>query len=611
MPVIIRETRGRLRWLVEFVDEESGEPKGIQQEATSQQLRKAKKTDDHPTLRRVDSSSKSSLGVDDIREEQDEANGSSTQVRLDESEDAIETYLTEPDEESSQASSGAGSFNPAGTPARTRRTQRRAVRVLGALFASPFRNQENKDSPSNSSNYEVNDTSFVAVPDKFERQSSGSLSGSSLEASSASDAPAVNSQIQDNEDKDLAMDEDVRFYSNDDNVEDEVDTNILAMGQDVEHNDDKYKRKWDGYLIEKTALLNEGYRVKCKPPTQKGIDIGANVAERRGEKRKGIVVADDRDHDNKQSKPVWSVQFDSETMPQRFVPSTQLQVIKDKRVFEWKIVEDSFPTNPVVPYQTHGIVGFDFSKFDDAKLSIDNESYDFPYLRLLIHLWPGKSIILFELFDSEQKKENSIIPFAAAGDWRQQLRNFNLELESWNTTQPKKKRIGLVSENEWWIVWGIIFSACPTHKAGKKLFEKATVRQIVPSVNFGKDGLNVISHHRFQSIKEKIHLAFYDRSVPDDPYHPVRALLDGFNDNRRRTVATSIKQILDESMSPYQPRTTKTSILPNLSFIFRKPKPLGIEKKVSRLILTFVQYFILNWLLICLVRIRLVPRQSC
>ena len=131
-------------------------------------------------------------------------------------------------------------------------------------------------------------------------------------------------------------------------------------------------------------------------------------------------------------------------------------------------------------------------------------------------------------------------------------------------------------------MWGIIFSACPTHKAGKKLFEKASVRQIVPSVNFGKDGLNVITHHRFQSIKEKIHLAFYDRSCPDDPYHLVRALIGGFNDNRRVTVATAIKQILDESMSPYQPQTTKKSILPNLSFILRKPKPLGIEKKVSR-----------------------------
>jgi hypothetical protein len=166
IPVIIRETRGRLRWLVEFVDEESGEPKGIKQEVISQQLRKSKETDDHPTLRRADSSSNSSLGVDDIRQEQDEANGSSTQVRLDESDDIIEIFLMEPDEESSQASSGAGNCNPAGTPAIKRPIQRAAVRVLGALFASPVWNQANRDSPSNSSN-EVNDTSFVAVPDEF------------------------------------------------------------------------------------------------------------------------------------------------------------------------------------------------------------------------------------------------------------------------------------------------------------------------------------------------------------------------------------------------------------------------------------------------------------
>jgi hypothetical protein len=92
-------------------------------------------------LRQADSSSKSSLGVDDIREEQDEANGSTTQVPLDESDDAIETSLMEPDEESSQASPGTGSSNPAGMPARKRPIQRAAVRVLRALFASPVPNR--------------------------------------------------------------------------------------------------------------------------------------------------------------------------------------------------------------------------------------------------------------------------------------------------------------------------------------------------------------------------------------------------------------------------------------------------------------------------------------
>eukprot|EP00873_Tetraselmis_striata_P019891 jgi/Tetstr1/440155/TSEL_028512.t2 len=36
---------------------------------------------------------------------------------------------------------------------------------------------------------------------------------------------------------------------------------------------------------------------------------------------------------------------------------------------------------------------------------------------------------------------------------------------------------------------------------------------------------------------------------------------------------------MDESMSAYQPRATKLGGLPNLSFIYRKPKPLGTEMK--------------------------------
>eukprot|EP00957_Ditylum_brightwellii_P075139 5710163-Ditylum_brightwellii.AAC.1 len=45
------------------------------------------------------------------------------------------------------------------------------------------------------------------------------------------------------------------------------------------------------------------------------------------------------------------------------------------------------------------------------------------------------------------------------------------------------------------------------------------------------------------------------------------------------TVATSIWKTLDESMSVWRPQTTKTRHLPNISFIERKPEPLGTEFK--------------------------------
>ena len=136
--------------------------------------------------------------------------------------------------------------------------------------------------------------------------------------------------------------------------------NILAMGQAVEQEDNKYKKNWDRYLVEKQALLDEGFSVNCNPPKQQGIDIGSQVEERRGQRRKGLVVADDRVGTEEGARPCWSVRFDDHISPQRFVSSTQLKVVRDTRVFTWKIVKDSSPMDPVVPYQQHGIIGFDF-----------------------------------------------------------------------------------------------------------------------------------------------------------------------------------------------------------------------------------------------------------
>ena len=59
----------------------------------------------------------------------------------------------------------------------------------------------------------------------------------------------------------------------------------------------------------------------------------------------------------------------------------------------------------------------------------------------------------------------------------------------------------------------------------------------------------------------------------------VAYLVDGFNTNRKSTVAASRIKTLDESMSAFCPQTRKTGNLPNISFILRKPEPLGTELK--------------------------------
>jgi hypothetical protein len=56
-------------------------------------------------------------------------------------------------------------------------------------------------------------------------------------------------------------------------------------------------------------------------------------------------------------------------------------------------------------------------------------------------------------------------------------------------------------------------------------------------------------------------------------------LIDKFNENRGNIVAASVIKLLDESMSAWRPRKSKTGGLPNLSFILRQPEPLGTEFK--------------------------------
>jgi hypothetical protein len=52
-----------------------------------------------------------------------------------------------------------------------------------------------------------------------------------------------------------------------------------------------------------------------------------------------------------------------------------------------------------------------------------------------------------------------------------------------------------------------------------------------------------------------------------------------FNQNRANLIAASVIKLLDEFMSAWQPRKDKTGGLPNISFILRKPEPLGTEFK--------------------------------
>ena len=64
-----------------------------------------------------------------------------------------------------------------------------------------------------------------------------------------------------------------------------------------------------------------------------------------------------------------------------------------------------------------------------------------------------------------------------------------------------------------------------------------------------------------------------------DPWAKFRPLVESFNENRAATLHRDGDSTADESMCAYQPRKDKFGGLPNISFIKRKPKPLGTEFK--------------------------------
>ena len=88
---------------------------------------------------------------------------------------------------------------------------------------------------------------------------------------------------------------------------------------------------------------------------------------------------------------------------------------------------------------------------------------------------------------------------------------------------------------------------------------------------------------RFNFIKKawpkQFQLDIDDDEKESNKWWEVGHLVHGFNKNRQVTIASSRVKTMDESMSAFKPRTTKTGNLPNISYIKRKPQPLGTELK--------------------------------
>ena len=88
----------------------------------------------------------------------------------------------------------------------------------------------------------------------------------------------------------------------------------------------------------------------------------------------------------------------------------------------------------------------------------------------------------------------------------------------------------------------------------------------------------------FQEIRHYMAFVFADKTCEGkDDWWQVLGGIDGLNENCKEVIQAGTIKVLDEMMSMYRPRTTKTGTLPYLSFIMRKPEPLGTKFQVDRL----------------------------
>mmetsp|Transcript_20233 Transcript_20233/g.43993 ORF Transcript_20233/g.43993 Transcript_20233/m.43993 type:complete len:627 (-) Transcript_20233:1152-3032(-) len=296
----------------------------------------------------------------------------------------------------------------------------------------------------------------------------------------------------------------------------------------------------------KESLIDEKHTIRVEVKTQHAYKFGGRVEGRPRTDFSGcrgtiIDVIDVIDEDR------YMIQWDNDTTGE--ARKNQLLLSKEpNKILKWRVVRDHKPENPPSNYREVGVVGFNAETFNNIDTKSDD--YDYPFSRLLEHLWPG--------------------------DWRVQLGKMNDAIKEANKKLPARKHAKECSEDEWWTIWGIIIFAAKAGKGGISFLYNKTQKILdqLPNINLS----DIMKQYRAQQLIKNINFAFYGEDVTD-PWNPVIALVNGFNSNRAQKVAASHCKILDEVMSAWSPTTTKYGGLPFLSFILRKPQPLGTEFK--------------------------------
>ena len=301
----------------------------------------------------------------------------------------------------------------------------------------------------------------------------------------------------------------------------------------------------DKYLETKEDLIEKRAIFPVKVSSTKSYVVGGRVVGRATSQFDGSsgtiseVVRSD----------TYMIHWDDKDRAPCEARKTQLRLSKEPdKVYKWEVIRDNEPKNPPSSYAKHGVIDFEASKF--ATTDRDSVHYDFPYGRMLEALWPG--------------------------DWRKQKEMLNASMEKTNIETKQPRKLKPATDEEWWGFIGIILFAVKAGNGGiNHLYGKSEqLLKELPQINLKE----IMPEYRMKQLLKHFPDSFHGDNE-SDPWNAVTGIVNGFNQNRANKVAASFTKLMDELISSWNPTTTKYGGLPNLSFIMRKPKPLGTEFK--------------------------------
>ena len=164
-------------------------------------------------------------------------------------------------------------------------------------------------------------------------------------------------------------------------------------------------------------------------------------------------------------------------------------------------------------------------------------------------------------------------------NYRESLKRLNKAINQDPVSRTRKSSYD-VSDHEYFVFIGILLLAGVQSSGGiESLYKSKETEGLITKIKASQ----YMSFTRFKFIKKywvrQFELDITDEEKETNRWWRMGYLINGFNDNRNKTVAASRVLTLDESMSAFRPQTSKTGNLPNISFILRKPEDLGTELK--------------------------------